>query len=196
MEPRRGLGRRRRQEVRSHTRIQVRSRRIWGGRRAWLEAFRHGDLGDDGSEWRRHKRRQRRLATKTSAVAVDGDGDLDDDSGDGAPLCWCRIHSSLASSAPRSPPLCCISASRWWRRRAMAQRTGTVAAPMPLSSVLSSTSGHNKRANAMSQRGDVRRNLCGAYSRLVPFSGPNLASEGRVLTIRHSIWRGCWRIFF
>jgi hypothetical protein len=68
-----------------------------GGRRAWLEASRVGDLGDDGSEWRRSRRRQRRLATETSAVAVDGDGDLDDDGGDGAPLCGCGIGAATAT---------------------------------------------------------------------------------------------------
>uniref|UniRef100_A0A0D3GYI2 DUF834 domain-containing protein n=1 Tax=Oryza barthii TaxID=65489 RepID=A0A0D3GYI2_9ORYZ len=68
-----------------------------GRRRAWLEASRLGNLGDDGSEWRCSRRRQRRLATETSTAAVDGDGDLDDDGGDGAPLCGCGIGAATAT---------------------------------------------------------------------------------------------------
>jgi hypothetical protein len=50
--------------------------------------------------------------------------------------------------------------------------------------VPSSTPGHSKQADARSQRGDGRRNVCGAHSWLVTFGWPNLASGGRVLASR------------
>uniref|UniRef100_A0A0E0ATD0 Uncharacterized protein n=1 Tax=Oryza glumipatula TaxID=40148 RepID=A0A0E0ATD0_9ORYZ len=154
----------------------------------------------------------RRLATETSAAAVDGDGDLDDDGGDGAPLCGCgigaatatrnglllrqwrrRIHSSLASSAPRSLPYVAFfcfslvaavaedSASNGVVTAGDGAEDGGSRCFDASSFVLSSTLGHSKQADARSRRGDGRRNVCGAHSWLVTFGWPNLASGGRVL---------------